>query len=123
MLIINKDKFSIQTKSEILDETDNVKYWCQPDFAFKGRLHVYDENNDEIGYVQYKILKSQDGVEYYDHKDNKINVDDYCIDGEGFNLQITKNNSIVLNSKESDEKVMIDCKDNISLLILFGLIK
>lgn len=121
MLIINKDKFSIDCKNEILDENGSIKYWCQPDFAFKKRLHVYDEKNNEIGYVQYKILKSQDAVEYYNHNNNKIDISDYKIVGDNWNVEILHKDCVVLESKINGDYINIDIKDNLSLLILFGL--
>ena len=123
MLIINKDKFSIDCRNEIVDEDGNIKFWCQPDFAFKKRLHVYDENNNEIGYVQYKILKSQEAVEYYDHNNNKLDFSDYQVVGDNWNIEITHNSAVVLKSEVNGENAIVDIKDNLNLLIPFGLIK
>ena len=122
MITINKDKFSIATRYDLLNENGNIEFWCQPDFAYKMRLHVYDKNNDEIGYVQYKILSTQDGVEYYDNKDNKLDLNSYIVKGKDYNYEITHNDVVVLKSILKENKIEVDVKDNLSLLILFGLI-
>lgn len=122
MITINKDKFSIATRYDLLNENGNIEFWCQPDFAYKMRLHVYDKNNDEIGYVQYKILSTQDGVEYYDNKDNKIDLYSYIVNGKDYNYEITHNGVVVLKSVLKENEIEVDVKDNLSLLILFGLI-
>lgn len=122
MITINKDKFSIVTRYDLLNENGNIEFWCQPDFAYKMRLHVYDKNNDEIGYVQYKILSTQDGVEYYDNKDNKLDLNSYIVNGKDYNYEITHNDVVVLKSILKENEIEVDVKDNLSLLILFGLI-
>lgn len=122
MITINKDKFSIATRYDLLNEDGKIEFWCQPDFAYKMRLHVYDKNNDEIGYVQYKILSTQDGVEYYDNKDNKLDLSSYVVDGENYNYEIIHNDVVVLKSILKENEIKVDVKDNLSLLILFGLI-
>lgn len=122
MITINKDKFSIVTRYDLLNENGNIEFWCQPDFAYKMRLHVYDKNNDEIGYVQYKILSTQDGVEYYDNKDNKLDLNSYIVNGKDYYYEITHNNVVVLKSILKENEIEVDVKDNLSLLILFGLI-
>ena len=121
MITINKDKFSIATRYDLLNEDGNIEFWCQPDFAYKMRLHVYDKNNDEIGYVQYKILSTQDGVEYYDNKDNKLDLNSYIVNGKDYNYEITHNDGVVLKSILKENEIEVDVKDNLSLLILFGL--
>lgn len=122
MIAINKDKFSIATRYDLLNEDGKIEFWCQPDFAYKMRLHVYDKNNDEIGYVQYKVLSIQDGVEYYDNKDNKLDLSSYVVNGENYNYEIIHNDVVVLKSILKENEIKVDVKDNLSLLILFGLI-
>lgn len=76
MKISVKD-FEISKKNEIIDENGNIKYWCQPDFSYKKRLHVYNSDNNEIGYVQYKVISLQSDVEYFDAADNKLDYSEY----------------------------------------------
>lgn len=122
MIIIDKNKFSINTRYDLLNENGNIEFWCQPDFAYKMRLHIYDKNNEEIGYVQYKILSIQDGVEYYDSKDNRLDFSNYIINGKDNNYEIIHDDVVVLKSILKENVIEVDVKDNLSLLILFGLI-
>lgn len=121
MITLNKDEFSINTRYDLLNENGNIEFWCQPDFAYKMRLHVYDKNDDEIGYVQYKILSIQEKVEYYDNEDNKLDLSSYIINGKDYNYEIIHNDIVVLKSILKEDVIEIDNKDNLSLLILFGL--
>ena len=77
MLTINTKEFSIYKRNEIVDENNVVKYWSQPDFAYKNRVHIYDTDNNEIGYVQYINLSIQEEVEVYDKNDNRIDINKY----------------------------------------------
>lgn len=122
MIIIDKNKFTINTRYDLLNENGNIEFWCQPDFAYKMRLHIYDKNNEEIGYVQYKILSIQDGVEYYDSKDNRLDFSSYIINGKDNNYEIIHDDVVVLKSILKENVIEVDVKDNLSLLILFGLI-
>ena len=90
MLVININNYSTTKKCELLDETGNIKYWSQPDFSYKKRLHVYDSSDKELGYVQYKILSSQKGDELY-IENKKVDIDNINIEKNGENSFVVKN--------------------------------
>ena len=79
MLIMNIDNFSLNAKNKVFNNDGKLLYWSQPDFAYKNRLHVYDDSDAEIGYIQYKILSSQKENEIYDADDKRIDVSSFSI--------------------------------------------
>ena len=76
MLCLNLKDLSIKNKNTICEETGLVKYWSQPDFAYKSRVHIYDSDDNEIGYVQYKILSIQDGNNCFYKDDKQIDLNE-----------------------------------------------
>ena len=121
MLKIDLNNFDISKRNEILNGNGDMEYWCQPDFAYKKRLHVYDNKNNEIGYVQYKILSSQEGIEYYDAKDNKIDFGNLGINKiSKTNFSIKDNDEIVADINEGI--LNIKEKTDECLLLILGVI-
>lgn len=113
MLIIDRNTFALNAKNEIKDEDGNLKYWSQPDFSYKQRVHIYDSQDNEIGYVQYKILSSQEHINFFDYTDKEIDMSDLMqINKQSkWNYQITKDD-VICDVKENDDTVLIDVKDN-----------
>lgn len=122
MLIINNNTFALDARNEIMDENGNLKYWSQPDFSYKQRVHVYDNQDNEIGYVQYKILSCQEHINFFDNTDKPIDMSDLKqINVQSkWNYQIS-NGDIVCEVKENGNNVLIDVKDDnqINRCILF----
>jgi len=109
MLIINKDNFDLNGKIEIFDENKNIKYWSQYDFSYKRRVHIYDEFNNEIGYVQYKILTTQDSNEVFDYQDNPIDISNFVIkDKKDNNYDIYHENNKVGSVTEEKDSINIE---------------
>ena len=113
MLIIDNNTFALNAKNEIKDENGNLKYWSQPDFSYKQRVHVYDNQDNEIGYVQYKILSSQEHINFFDYTDKEIDMADLTqINKQSkWNYQIARND-VICEVKEDNNKVLIDIKDS-----------
>lgn len=106
----------LKDKNKILDENGNIRFWCQYDFAYKGRSHVYDNKDNEIGYVQFKILSIQKEIGFFDKDDNPIQIDSYEITNQKdeYNFDIKFNDSLI-TIKSEDEKLIIDYDNNIDL--------
>lgn len=127
MLIIDLNKFSLFEKNEIENENGSTQYWSQPDFSYKRRVHIYDSENNEIGYVQYKILSSQNEIGFYDKDDKPIILDDLQIlyKKDEWNYSIVKNNNEIVLLEKVDNLVKIEIKDyseiNKCLLKVFSL--
>lgn len=127
MLYIDLNNFSLTKKSEILKE-DIIAYWSQPDFAYKRRVHIYDSNNDEIGYVQYKILTCQSGIEYFDKTDKQIDVSDIVVENKEseYNYELVSNGNVVAKVFKDNNRLNIDIMNdsmiNKCLLLVYGLI-
>ena len=122
MLYIDFNNFELNSRYEIKDEDGVVRYWSQSDFAYKQRVHIYDENDNEIGYVQYKILSIQDGVEYYSKDDIKLDLSNYVIDNKDNGDYDIRNNGMVVCSVRGGQIDIID-NNNECLLLVYGLAK
>ena len=125
MLVIDINNYSTTKKCELLDETGNIKYWSQPDFSYKKRLHVYDSSDKELGYVQYKILSSQKGDELY-IENKKVDIDNINIEKNGENSFVVKNgNKTIIVANKKDNLINVDIADDNEkyILLLYTLIK
>lgn len=126
MLIINTSDFALNAKNEIKDENGNLVFWSQPDFSYKQRVHVYDAQNEEIGYVQYKILSSQEHINFFDKTDKPIDMSDIKQVNKKtkWEYQLEKDN-VICEVKENGSNVIIDIKDNEQInsciLLIFSL--
>ena len=119
MIIIDLNNFSLDAKNELVNENGELQFWSQPDFAYKKRVHVYDATNDEIGYVQYKILSIQKDVDVFDKKDKPININQYSLEKIApYEYNISKDNKQIMTSKKQNDKVIIDIKEDINMCIL-----
>ena len=109
MLIINIDNFDINTKTEMNNGDGELKYWSQPDFSYKRRTHIYDSCDNEIGYVQYKVLSTQDNNSVFSKEDNPILLDDFYINNKQsiWNYDIFKDNNLIASIEENGGKVII----------------
>lgn len=109
MLIINIDNFDINTKTEMNNGDGELKYWSQPDFSYKRRTHIYDSRDNEIGYVQYKVLSIQDNNGVFSKEDNPILLDDFYINNRQsiWNYDIFKDNNLIASIEENGGKVII----------------
>lgn len=125
MLIINIDDFALNKRNEILDETGKLIFWSQPDFAYKQRVHIYDDVNNEIGYVQYKILSIQEGNEIYDSFDSRLDLSGFkqlnMINIWTYDIEL--NGSIVASIKEGKIEIADNSIINKCLLFIFSLIE
>lgn len=103
-------------KNRIFNEENNTKFWCQNDFAYKGRTHVYDFENNEIGYIQFIVLSIQKEICFFDKNDNQIAMDDLQIvnQKDENNFDIKYCDSIIKVTKQ-DERLQIDYDKNIDL--------
>ena len=127
MLTIKLDNFDLFSKNEILDENGCIRYWTQYDFSYKHRVHIYDTNDDEIGYVQYKILSIQDSAKIFAKDDKELDLS-YLSNIEykdKWNYTITNNGNVIASVKSNDNKVVIDINDeqlvNECILYIFSL--
>lgn len=116
MLYLDLKDFSLNNKNNIYDENNTVKYWSQPDFAYKSRVHVYDASDNEIGYVQFKILSIQEGITYCDKEDNLIQMNDFELleQTDKYSFRI-KHNDLIIDVVEKDNRLVIEDSKDIDL--------
>ena len=56
-LYFRQKVFSLTQRSDIFDELGNIVFTAQGEFLSIGRkMHIYDANNFEVGFVQQKLL-------------------------------------------------------------------
>ncbi len=56
-LYFRQKVFSLTQRSDIFDELGNIVFTAQGEFLSLGRkMHIYDANNFEVGFVQQKLL-------------------------------------------------------------------
>lgn len=129
MLNICLDKFSLNSKNEIVDDNGLLKYWSQYDFSYKRRVHVYDAENNELGYIQYRILSIQEKNDVYDKSDKIIDLSSFkqteVVDK--WNYTVLKDNEIVAYVQTKENKLEIDIKNkevvDQCLLYVFSLVE
>lgn len=127
MLIIDLEKFSLYSKNEIVNGNGNLQYWSQPDFSYKHRVHIYDKESNEIGYVQYKILSTQDTINYFDKEDKEISISNLTVKNKSgeWDYSIYKDNEQIASLNSKDNKVYIEINNDLEadkcLLLIFGL--
>lgn len=127
MLIIDLEKFSLYSKNEIVNDNGNLQYWSQPDFSYKHRVHIYDKDSNEIGYVQYKILSTQDTINYFDKEDKEISISNLTVKNKSgeWDYSIYKDNEQIASLNSKDNKVYIEINNDLEadkcLLLIFGL--
>lgn len=119
MYSIDIKNFSINNKNQILNEEGKICFWSIYDFAYKKRVHIYDSLNNEIGYVQYKIISTQNDTLCFD-------LEDKLIDMNGFKAINKKDNwtyDITYNDKSVatvvDGRITIEDSSIINKCILF----
>ena len=126
MLIIDKETFGIGNKNLINNENGELQYWTQPDFSYKKRLHIYDKNDNEIGYVQYKILSCQEGNGFFSKEDKQINLDEwnYQNDKSEWNYDVYYKDALMSRIVNDDYLIKITINDdsyiNECLFMIFG---
>lgn len=87
MLKFDDCVFSLNSKTEVRDENNNLLCWGINDFSFKHRRRTFIDN-DEIFYIQLLIETDNDKVIVCDNKDNEFfNVVDEKIGSNGFVLE------------------------------------
>ena len=87
MLKFDDCVFSLNSKTEVKDESDNLLCWGINDFSFKHRRRTFIDN-DEIFYIQLLIETDNNKVIVCDNKDNEFfNVVDEKIGSNGFVLE------------------------------------
>lgn len=121
MLNIDINNFNLENRNEIKDDNGSVKYWSQKDFAYKKRIHVYDDVNNEIGYVQYKILSIQAGIEVYDRHDNLIDMKAFDVVNKTsrWDYEITCNGNSVCKVENGKIAVIDGSDTNKCILFIF----
>ncbi len=56
-LYIKQKVFSLKDKFNVFDFNENIKYRAEGEFISLGKkLHVYDNNNNEVIYIKQKLL-------------------------------------------------------------------
>lgn len=106
-LIISDINSILEKRVDINNESGELLFYSQPDFAYKHRVHIYDNKDEEIGYVQYIILSSQTSNEIYTSQDELLNLSNLKDD-----ISI-KNNVIEVND---------ECNLNEYILLAYSLI-
>lgn len=126
MLFINIDNFKLDKKTEIVDENGNLQFWSQPDFSYKCRVHVYDKNDNEIGYVQFKILTIQDKINYFNKEDKPIEMEDLKVieQKSNFDYKVSSGLNEVMSVTKEDNRVTINVQEehiNRCILLMYSL--
>ena len=114
-------------KTEIKDELGNLLYWGIYDFSYKYRTRIFNNNDNELMYVQKDISKDDNIVNICDLKDTVI---DY-INGDllvNDNLKINGNYQIgdiegLLHIEDGSMEILDDSKIDKCVAILFALVE
>ena len=121
--LINLDNHIFDSKVNILDKNNNVAYFSQYDFSYKNRVHIYDNLDNEIGYVQYIIFKNQKDNLIYDKFDSLMEFNNWKIINESNKKNVYVNEEIVMNIEDNKQIEILneDLKDK-CILFAYSLI-
>ena len=87
MIKFDNNVFTLNSRTEVKDENDNLLCWGINDFSYKHRRRTFVDT-DEIFYIQLLIETDNNKVIICDNKDNEFfNVVDEKIGSNGFVLE------------------------------------
>ena len=112
ILKFNRNDFSI-SKFEIKGINDELLYRGIYDFSYKNRLRIYDANDNELGYIQYKNLSSINEIALFDIQDNKIAYIDKVDDLN--NIEVKPLDFHIIGDLNNWNIKVVDSKDNVLL--------
>lgn len=125
-MIINGFRNIFNEKVEVLND-DTVVFWSQPDFSYKSRVHIYNCNNTEIGYIQYKTTSTQIGNIVYFSDDEIVDLSSFSIDNQNDSkVSVLINDNIIGYFEYENENVIFSNVDSdfidVYLLYIYSLL-
>lgn len=112
MIKFDNNVFTLNSRTEVKDENDNLLCWGINDFSYKHRRRTFIDN-DEIFYIQLLIETDNNKVIICDNKDNEFfNVTDdkngsngFILEGDIYNwkFDVYKDGSKVMSSLDNYE--------------------
>ena len=118
---INLNNVSINSRIDFLDEKSNLLYWSIYDFSYKRRMRLFDNKDNELGYVNLKIESLNNVETIYDKQDNKLDEFDETIlkgDIKSYDFNVED----VVFTKKDDELLIQFEDDKVYKAILYALI-
>ncbi len=112
ILKFNRNDFSI-SKFEIKGINDELIYRGIYDFSYKNRLRIFDANDNELGYIQYKNLSSVNEIALFDIQDNRIVYIDKVDDLN--NIEVKPLDFHIIGDLNNWDIKIVDNKNNILL--------
>ena len=70
-LVYKYNDLESRNRTDLLDEKGSLRYWGIYDFAYKYRTRIFDENDNEVAYVQKDVSVNEDVVIFYDAAGNE----------------------------------------------------
>ena len=112
MIKFDNNVFTLNSRTEVKDENDNLLCWGINDFSYKHRRRTFVDT-DEIFYIQLLIETDNNKVIICDNKDNEFfNVTDdkngsngFILEGDIYNwkFDVYKDGSKVMSSLDNYE--------------------
>lgn len=112
ILIFNRDDFSID-RFEIKDVDGVVLYHGIYDFSFKNRLRIFDKNDNELAYIQYKVSDSEKMIKLCDIEDKVISYIEQ--DNTLNNIVVKPDNYVVLGDISDWDYKAVDINEKVIL--------
>lgn len=81
------NSFSLDGKTEFINEKGEIEYIGIYDFSYKKRIRILDKNNNEVAYIQFRVISDIDQITLFDKQDNQlayIKLNDDTIQEDGY---------------------------------------
>lgn len=118
MILTFEDKsFKLDSKTELKNEKGEIVYTCIYDFSYKKRIRILDKSNNEIAYIQFKILSSIDQITLYDKQDKQlayIKQNSEVIEDDGLRCIGNYDNYKIVDKNNNEIMVLANNTVNIS---------
>lgn len=120
-VIVNLKNTTINSRIDFLDENNNLIYWSIYDFSYKRRMRLFDNKDNELGYINLKIESLNNVEAIYDIQDNKL--DEYKEANISGNIESYEFIVDGIKYKKQDNYLVINAEENkINTAILYALI-
>lgn len=122
------DNYIKRLKTPLTDKNGRLLYYGIYDFSYKFRTRIFDENDNEISYVEKDITAEEPLVNAYAHDGTPLfklykEDDEYLVMPQGWRFK-TDNSCFMIEHVMMADKKRVVCDDmNIALPLLFALVE
>lgn len=121
---LNIENISLDSRIDFIDN-DKVVYYGIYDFAYKRRIRIFDDLDNELGYVQLQRGNILEDVVCCDKKDTILNIfnsNDVKGDVDNFNFVFEIDGKQIMRASKQDNECLIDVSKENEVLAVMNMI-